>query len=107
MGPLPLLLGGACPLLRTRARRQCLRQYIVCVGSARHPNWVADEGGGGGGAGYLVIIWMGPYSAVPEFFLLRSSPRRRRARRKRGSGASEMKSSLRSHEMAYMLLQGL
>ena len=47
MGPLPLLLGGTCALLRAVARRQCIRLYTtVCVGSELHPKWGADGGGG-------------------------------------------------------------
>ena len=37
VGPLPLLLGGVCPLLRVVARHQCPCQYTVHVGLERHP----------------------------------------------------------------------
>ena len=33
------ILGGVCPLLRAEVQHQCLRRYIVSVGSERHQNW--------------------------------------------------------------------
>ena len=36
MGPLTLLLGGACPLLRAGAQYQFLRRYRVLVGLGRN-----------------------------------------------------------------------
>ena len=44
VGPLPLLFGRACPLIRTGSRRQCISQYTVRVGSLRHPSWGVDGG---------------------------------------------------------------
>ena len=46
VGPLPLLLGRACPLLRARARHQYLSWSTVHVGSTHNLNWGADEGRG-------------------------------------------------------------
>ena len=46
VGALPLLLGGACPLLRAGARTQCLCRSTVRVGSKCDPNWGVDGGGG-------------------------------------------------------------
>ena len=46
VGPLPLILDGACHLLRLGARSHCLRRSTVNVGSERHPNWDVDRGGG-------------------------------------------------------------
>ena len=58
VGPLPLLLGGACPLLRARARRQCLYQSDVRVASKRHLNWGTDGGGGVEAQGIgLFYVW--------------------------------------------------
>ena len=46
VGPPPLLIGGACSLLRSGYRRQWLRWSTVFSGSECHPNWGADGGGG-------------------------------------------------------------
>ena len=46
MGPLPLILGGACPLPRAGARHQCLLRSTVLIGWAHHPNWTQTEEGG-------------------------------------------------------------
>ena len=91
VGPLPLLLGEACLLLRIGALYQCLRQSNVCVGSLRHPNWGADGGGVLGGARYWVIVCLGTSSTVPKLLLFQRSPRRRREIIKRGRGIMEMR----------------
>ena len=55
--PLPLLLGGVCPLLREGSQRQCLRQSTVFVGSAHHPKWGADWWGGADAQGIGLSYW--------------------------------------------------
>ena len=42
VGPLHLLLGRACPLLREGSLRQFLRRSTVRFGSSHHPKWVSD-----------------------------------------------------------------
>ena len=106
VGPLPLLLGGACPILRVGARRQFLHRSNICVGLARNPNWGVDVGVGAGGAGYWVIVCMGPCSTVVKLSPLQRIPRRRRARRKIGRGTRSMNRRSRAHWIAYLLLRG-